>query len=65
MAVGSTAEAMPTEGLGSLEGLGDGVLASLGAYYGVGGVWVSLCYLDLGLPLLAECISNQGSELEA
>lgn len=65
MAVGSTAEAMPREGLGPLEGLGGGILASLGAYYGVGRDWVSLCNLDLGLPLLAECISSQGSELEA
>lgn len=62
MTVGSTAEAMPREGLGSG---GGGVLASLGAYYDVSGVWASLCGLDLGLPLLAECISCQGSELEA
>lgn len=61
MAVGSTAEAMPREGLGPR---GSWVLAFLGASYGVSGVWVSLCDLDLDLSLLAECISSQGSEFE-
>lgn len=61
MALGSTAEAMPRDGLGPC---GGGVLAFLGASYDMSGIWVSLCDLDLGLSLLAECLSSQGSELE-